>query len=217
MNDSPRRHRGQHRFLPLRRGHPATLARRALAVVLLLAAAVLAAHPAAAGGEPRAPALAATRDLPLGATLTRSDVKIIQVPRSLRPAGALTDPTAVEGRTLAGLARTGELLSDARLLGPRSAPPGTTTVPVRLADPGVARLLHAGTEVHVVTLDAAEQGDQVLGGAATVLTVVDGAPAARAGPASGDEGPLVLLAVPADDAATLAAVSLAQPLTVTLR
>lgn len=217
MNDSPRGHCRSHRFLPQYRGHPATLVRRALAVVLLLVAAVLAAHPAVADGEPRAPALVAARDLPLGATLTPADVEFVEVPRSLRPRGVLADPDAVKGRTLAGLARKGELLTDARLVGTRSAPPGTTTVPVRLADPGVARLLHPGTQVRVITLDAAEQGDHVLDGLATVLTVVAGPSPSAAGPTPGEDGPLVLLAVPDEDASHLAAVSLAQPLTVTLR
>lgn len=205
------------RFAPLPRGRPATLARWALAGALFLAAGVLAAHPAVASGEPTLATVVSARDLALGATLRPPDVEVVQMPVSLRPEGALDNPADVNGRTLIGLARRGEPLTDARLVGPRSRPPGTVTVPVRLADPRIAQLLHAGTRVDVVTLGTTERENQLPASAATVLTVLGRQGASRDGPVPDGEGPLVLLAVPGESAARLAAISLAQPVTVTLR
>ncbi|MBK1785494.1 RcpC/CpaB family pilus assembly protein [Prauserella cavernicola] len=217
MNHPPSARRWLHRLRPLLRGHPATLVRRALAAALFVLAVALAARPAAAGGESGGPLLVTARDLPLGSTLRPADVRTAHVPDSLRPDGALTDPAQVNGKQLMGVARSGEPLTDARLIGERSAPPGTATVPVRLADSGVAGLLQPGTRVDVVTVGAAEQAEKVLASNATVLTVAGEQAWQRDGPLGSDEAPLVLLAAPEDVAAHLAAVSLGQPVTVTLR
>ncbi|MEU6646745.1 SAF domain-containing protein [Saccharomonospora sp. NPDC046836] len=217
MNDRPAGRRWHHRFLPLFRGHPATLVRRALAALLFLLAAALALHPATADDEPGSALLVAARDLPLGTTLRPADVRVVRAPDSLRPSGALTDPAEIDGRLLVGIARAGEPLTDVRLVGKQVTPPGTATVPVRLADAGVAALLRPGSRVDVVSLAAAEQSEKLLASGATVLTVLGTGGQPRDGPLAGDDAPLVLLAVPVDAAAHLAAVSLAQPVTVTLR
>ncbi|PXY17906.1 SAF domain-containing protein [Prauserella endophytica] len=217
MKDSPTARRWHHRLPAFARGHPATLIRRALAAVLFLLAAALAARPATADGDAGGPVLVAARDLPLGTTLRPADVRVVQMPDSLRPAGALADAARIAGKRLMGVARAGEPLTDARLVGAHSTPPGTATVPVRLADAGVAQLLRPGTRVDVVTLGAAEQHEKVLASGATVLTVLTEASRPRDGPLGEDEAPLVLLAAPTAVAAHLAAVSLGQPVTVTLR
>lgn len=207
----------RNRFRPRAHGHPGTLVRRGLAVVLFLLAAALAAFPASAGGEPTSPMLVAARDLPLGTTLRASDVKVIRVPDHLRPSGVLTAPGDATGQELVGVARSGEPLTDARVAGPRTNPPGTATVPIRLADAGVARLLRPGLRVDVITVGSDESGEEVLASGVRVLTVVDPPAPAREGPGGDRDGPLVLLAVQAADAASLAAASLGQPVTITLR
>lgn len=212
-----RRHAARRRFALLRRGRPLTLIRWALAGALFLVAAVLAAKPAAAGDEPTAATVVTSRDLPLGSVLGPSDVEVVQVPVEIRPAGAIADPGAVEGRTLAGLARQGEPMTDARLLDEATRPPGTVTVPVRLADAGIAGLLRSGNRVDVVALEGAAQPDEQLTGGAIVLTVLDGDETAAGSSGDEDDGPLVLLAVPTEAAPRVAAASLARPVTVTLR
>ncbi|MFC4002891.1 SAF domain-containing protein [Prauserella oleivorans] len=199
------------------RTRPATLIRRALAVGLFLLAAALAAHPATADGERGEPALVFARDLPLGAPLGPDDVRRVDLPAAHRPAGTLSDPALVAGRRLVGVARAGEPVTDTRLAGPHLAPPGTVTVPVRLAEPDVTPLLHPGIRVDVVSLTAAEQRGQVLADDVSVLSVITSPGSSRDGPPGVDGGPLVLLAVRTGLASDLAAVSLAQPVTVTLR
>ncbi|ASR38116.1 hypothetical protein BAY61_27380 [Prauserella marina] len=212
----------RHRLTTRLRGNSAARARRVLAAGLFIGAGVLAVQPAVAGdlsapAESEISLLVTTRDLPLGTTLHASDVKSVMIPESLRPAGALDNPASVEGRTLAGLARAGEPLTDARLLGPSTSPPGTATVPVRLADAAIAGLLRTGATVDVVALGSDSQAGNAVATDAKVLTVLSPPGHARDGPRDSEAEPLVLLAVPEEAAAELAAVSLAQPVTVTLR
>ncbi|GGO30212.1 hypothetical protein GCM10010116_60530 [Microbispora rosea subsp. aerata] len=89
--------------------------RRPIAAVLagLAVACVLLAIRTPAGVE----VLAAARDLP-GGRLTASDVVVVRLPSDAVPAGAYTPGTPVSDRVLAGPLRRGELLTDARLLGP---------------------------------------------------------------------------------------------------
>jgi hypothetical protein len=111
---------------------------------------------------------------------------------------------------------------------PRAAPPppsapipftgdlALAAVPVRLTDTGVADLLSPGMRVDVVTFDESEQTRKVLASMATVLTV-------RPPPTSGGRlagaahGPLVVLSLPEETAREVAALSLRNPVAVTLR
>jgi Flp pilus assembly protein CpaB len=205
---------------PWIRGRTAVLIRRALAAMLFLTAGVLAVRPAAARDGPSGPAVVLARDVAAGSVLHPADVLVVPLPESLRPAGTLSTPESVDGRLLAGAARAGEPITDARLVEPSTGFPGMadpqrSIVPVRLADAGVAALLHPGARVDVVTT-AGEGGRLVLASAAVVVTVV--APDADVGHGpSREDGPLVLLEVPSEGATQVAAMSLERPVTVTLR
>ncbi|KAB8182157.1 SAF domain-containing protein [Microbispora catharanthi] len=61
--------------------------------------------------------LAAAHDL-AGGRLAASDVVVVRLPPDTVPAGAYAPGAPVSGRVLAGSLRRGELLTDARLLGP---------------------------------------------------------------------------------------------------
>jgi Flp pilus assembly protein CpaB len=157
-----------------------------------------------------------TRDLAPGATLSADDVAIRSLPGPAVPRGALTDVAAAIGRVLAGPVRAGEPVTDVRLVGPAdtaltTGDPDAATVPVRLADPDVADLLRPGIRVDVVTLDPDHQTDPVLAENATVVTI------RGTSGAQGQAGRLVLVALPRQFATQLAAASLRQPVTVTLR
>lgn len=215
--ESDQRRRWVERFARLRRTHPGTLLRRGLAAMLFLLAAALAAFPTTANGAPTSPMLVAARELPLGTTLRAADVEVVRVPDHLRPAGVLTEPGDVAGQVLVGIARPGEPLTDARIAGPKTNPSGTTTVPVRLADAGIARLLRPGIRVDVITVGPSDSGEKVLASGVRVLTVVNSPNPVRASTGGERDGPLVLLTVPEADAPKLAAAALGQPVTITLR
>ncbi|NIH78437.1 hypothetical protein [Amycolatopsis viridis] len=111
---------------------------------------------------------------------------------------------------------------------PRAAPPppsapvpftgdlALAAVPVRLADTGVAKLLMPGMRVDVVTVDESAQVRKVLASMATVLTVRP-PPAAAGRLAGARDGPLVVLSLPEETAREVAALSLRNPVAVTLR
>jgi Flp pilus assembly protein CpaB len=146
------------------------------------------------------------------------------MPDSLRPAGTLTTAESIDGRFLAGAARVGEPITDARLAGASSVlhatgDPRTAVVPVRLADSGVAVLLRPGTRVDVVSAGAADGNRRIPAETATVVTVVAGGGDAdgRLGSGQSGKGSLVLLELPSEVATQVAAVSLVRPVTVTLR
>lgn len=152
--------------------------------------------------------LVADHDLAPGTTLSISDVRVVRAPPPVIPKGALIDASAASGRVLAGAASAGEPITSARLLGPENtrltAGPGDiSAVPVRLADSGVAELLLPGARVDIVAPDQA-----VLAGDATVVTVR---------PGSGEQGRLVVVALPRDVATRVAAAALTREVTVTLR
>ncbi|UVS76916.1 SAF domain-containing protein [Actinokineospora sp. UTMC 2448] len=181
--------------------------RRAAAGVLVLLAAVLAFTPSARDGT--APVLVAARDLPAGAVLSAADVRSVRMPPDLVPGAALAEASEVESAVLVAAASAGEPLTRTRLLGPEhvrlAAGPGQDAVPLRLADPGVARLLRAGARVDVV---AAEPH---------AVVARDGVVLAVHGGDSARDGPVVLLALPGDSATRVAAVALERPVGVTLR
>lgn len=192
-------------------GKRATNARRILAALLFLAAAVLAVSPQASAGKPGVPTVVAAHHLTSGVRLHAADLRIAHYPADLRPTGAHAAVGEVAGRVIAGSLASGEPVTSARLTDGRAGPQGTSTVPIRLADPAVAGLLHPGTRVDVITEGEEERVVASMAAVLTVTTPADGSGSAR------DDGPLVLLAVPKDAATRLAAASLRQPLTVTLR
>ncbi|HEX3791359.1 MAG TPA: SAF domain-containing protein [Pseudonocardiaceae bacterium] len=199
------------------RGWPRALAlRRAFAVLLVMLACALVLRPAAAHDGPAGHVVVTTHDLPAGHTLTSADVAVRTLPVGLRPSAALNSVAAAVGRVLASTVRAGEPLTDVRLLGPAdttltAGDPRAEAVPVRLADPSVADLLRPGLRVDVITAATDHATDPVLATDATVIAVRD------TGRTAGQQDRLVLLALPAASATRVAAISLRQPVTVTLR
>ncbi|MDA3626021.1 SAF domain-containing protein [Saccharopolyspora sp. WRP15-2] len=186
------------------------LLRRTAALALLLLAAALAVQD---HGPPGAgvPVLVAARDLPPGRVLSEVDVKHREIPVDLVPDGALRDSPAALGRVLGAAARRGELLTDARFNGPTAASgSGMASAPIRLADPEVADFLTPGRRVDIVTAAAHPGEGSVLAENAQVIAV-------QADSDDRDQGRLVFVGLPERLAGNVAAASLDQTVTVTLR
>ncbi|KQU46718.1 hypothetical protein ASG84_09500 [Rhodococcus sp. Leaf278] len=191
--------------------------RRVAAGALVALAAVLFVDDAA--GDDRVEVITAGRDLTPGTVLTPADVVVSDWDSASVPEGALIDTAAVDGQTLTGPVRTGELLTDVRLLGSRTATTALGTearvVPVHLADAGVSDLLREGDQVDVLTVEVQDDPNavpaaRVLASGAVVVLVSADAGGSR------QRDRVVLLALPTDDATTVAAASLVSALTVTL-
>jgi Flp pilus assembly protein CpaB len=193
-----------------RRRRPVTAA---LAAVCLLTGL----HAVAPPRPPSAAVLVAARDLAGGARLTSADLTLARLPPPAVPSGALTEDAAL-GRTLAAPMRQGEPVTDVRLVGPRLADAlsqDLVETPIRLADPAVAALLHAGDRVDVLAAPA----DPGNGGATTVAAAdvqVLAVPAPADDAAGLTQGALVVLATTRRTAMALAAAAAGDRLSVTL-
>jgi Flp pilus assembly protein CpaB len=165
----------------------------------------------------------AAADLPAGTVLTATELTVATFPAHLAAAGTASDPAVLEGRVLAGAVRTGEPVTDARLVGPGLAsglPEGTVAAPIRLADLAVTALVRTGDRVDVLATAPDSGSAEVVAPAALVLAApgptagMDSTPGAAA--RSDDAAGLLVLALDGPTAARLAAVATTATLTVSL-
>lgn len=194
------------------------LARRvaAGALVVLAAVAALRSNPDA----DRADVVVATRDLTPGAALSPDDVHLEKRLATTLPDGSQADLAAVVGSTLAGAARRGEVLTDVRLLNSRlaeaTAGPGARIVPLHLADSALIDLVRVGEVVDVLAAPAAGPDtkppvSKVVATDAVVVLV-----SAKQKVQAADTDRVVLVALPARVANTVAGSVLGQQVTLTL-
>jgi Flp pilus assembly protein CpaB len=195
------------------------LARRVAAggLVVLAGIAALRSNP---DGD-RVEVVVTTRDLTPGAALTPDDVRVEKRLATTLPDGSQADVGAVLGSTLAGPTRRGEVLTDVRLLGSRlaesTAGPGARIVPLHLADSALIDLVRAGDVVDVLAAPPtdAQPGTQAVSKVVAtdaVVVLVSSKQKAQAG--DGDR--VVLVALPARVANTVAGSVLGQAVTLTL-
>src|SRR4051812_24150798 len=136
---------------------PVHAARRVAAALLAATALVLALRPGsptlAAAAPAGTPVVVAAADLPAGTVLATSDLSLARLPPEFVPQGTVGEPARLVGRVLAGSTRTGEPLTDTRLVGAGLTAllgPGQVAAPVRLADLAVAVLVRTGDRVDVL-------------------------------------------------------------------
>lgn len=185
--------------------------RRRLLAAALTAVAVLGVLRALAPPEPdTVEVLVAVRDLPSGTRLDDGDLVAYHYPQDLAPPDATT--TAL-GRVLAAPLGRGEVLTDARVVGPglALAEPGQTILPVRLPDAGMAALLHPGDEVDLVATDPGTGASSIVARDVIVLATPRGVPD---GPAGGAGGALVVVGTSATEAIDISSAALSQFVTV---
>lgn len=185
--------------------------RRRLLAAALTAVAVLGVLRALAPPEPdTVEVLVAVRDLPSGTRLDDGDLVAHDYPQDLAPPDAAT--TAL-GRVLAAPLGRGEVLTDARVVGPglALAEPGQTILPVRLPDAGMAALLHPGDEVDLVATDPGTGASSIVARDVIVLATPRGVPD---GPAGGAGGALVVVGTSATEAIDISSAALSQFVTV---
>lgn len=188
------------------------LVRRGAAIILLAAAVVVGVAGQRTTGEQ--PVLVAAHELRPGQPLTAEDVKVVRVPSSLLPEGALVSEAEGLGRTVAGRVRAGEFVTDARLLTARlpadlTGVDDARLVPVHLADETLTPLLRSGDVVDVLSPDA-----EVLARGAVVA--VPGGESGNGGLTARASARPVLLAMGESSAHRVAAAGLDAPLAVVL-
>jgi Flp pilus assembly protein CpaB len=195
------------------------LARRLAAggCVVLAGVAALRSNPAGDYAE----VLVTARDLRPGTALTAEDVRIEKRLTATIPDGSQADAGAVVGSTVAGPMRRGEVLTDVRLLGSRlaesTAGPGARIVPLHLADGALIDLVRVGDVVDVLAAPAASVQDNVAPTTRVVATdAVVVLVSAKQKAQGADSDRVVLVALPARVANTVAASALGQAVTLTL-
>ena len=192
-----------------------TAARRVLAAALVVLASVAALRDDPGGRQ--TDVLVAGRDLTPGTQLTAADVVVEKRNADVVPDGSVADLDATAGATLAGPVRRGEVLTDVRLLSPHlagaAAGPDARIVPLTLADAAVLDLLRPGDVLDVVA--AAPEADTeprlIATGAIVVLVSAE-----TTGLVGGSGNRVVLVALPATAARTVAAAALVDAIGVTL-
>ncbi|WP_235686445.1 SAF domain-containing protein [Tomitella gaofuii] len=229
-------------------GWPRVVAlRRCAAAVLAVTAVVLAVR-----GDPAADevdVVIAARDLSPGAEVTAADLAVVQRAARAVPRGALSTQELALGRMIAAPVRAGEALTDVRLLGEPLARAAAGVqdarpVTVRLADPALAEVVHAGDLVDIIAAPPDDQSpatgptaaDDIAPGAAvpgragrlppagprrdgSPLTMATAAPVVLVPPAAdarSRRGRILLVALPAQEAARVASASMTRAMTVTM-
>ena len=175
-------------------------------------------RPAADGPGPR------RRPRPRGGkTLSGGDLREANLPADAVPDGAVTAPAAVSMRVLAGAMRSGEVITDVRIVSApllAAAPAGTVASPVRIADAASVRLLRSGDLVDVLAAETAIDASGVTAGAAVVVAGgvrVLAVPAVDDGYGGSLEGALIVLATTTAEALDLATAAVTARLSITLR
>ena len=190
--------------------------RRVVSALLAATAVVLVVLQLRPPPEPLTPVVVASRDVPAGAVLTATDLRLERVAQGAAQPGALVAAADAVGRRVgAGLAR-GEHLTASRLV-PRGAfdglPAGRVALHVVSADPAAVDLLAPGLSARVYPV----AGGPALALAATVLATD---PPGDGGPAGLTEAPRrgVVLSLSAAEADAVLAGhgSLEGPVTVTV-
>jgi SAF domain len=199
------------------------LARRVAAggLVVLAGIATLRSNPA----DDYAQVVVADHDLRPGAALTSADVRLEKRLATTIPDGARADLGSVVGSTLAGPTRRGEVLTDVRLLGSRlaeaalgsKAGPGARIVPLHLADGALIDLVRVGDVVDVLAAPATSGPDNAHAAPKVVATdAVVVLVSAKEKVQATDDDRVVLVALPARVANTVAGSALGQTVTLTL-
>lgn len=193
-----------------------TMRARRIAAGALVALAAVAALRSDPSGEHHTIVVAA-RDLSPGVALTADDLRLESRLASTVPDGSQDDPSHVVGSTVAGPVRQGEALTDVRLLGSRlaeaAAGPDARIVPLHLADAALLDLVRAGDVVDILAAPNTDDTAQThLVAADAVVVMVS---AKQKGP-SGAGDRVVLVALPAAAANTVAGAALVQTVTLTL-
>ncbi len=187
---------------------------RRLIAATLAAGAVFCLARVVAPAQPEVSAVVvAARDLTGGTVVRADDVRTVQMPPDVVPAGAFSAEAAALGASVAAPMRAGEPLTDRRVLGAAlidGYPAGTVASPVRIEDADVVALLRPGDRIDLY----APTGDSGLAARIVTDAVVMMLPRADE---TSRGGALVVLAVSQAEAAEIAEASASSMLSVSLR
>lgn len=187
--------------------------RRVLAALATAGAVAAGLQATSSPPPPKSWVLTAARDIPGGSVVGAADVHLTAFdPRSV-PTGVLDSRQQVVGRTTATPVRSGEPITDVRLVSGSMLEgyPGLVAAPIRIGDPGAVALLRIGDRVDVLAADpnGAEEA-RVVAHDVAVISI----PRDAEGGTSMVSGGLVVVAISDATAKTLAAAGVANYLSI---
>ncbi|HSO69007.1 MAG TPA: SAF domain-containing protein [Arachnia sp.] len=188
--------------------------RRAVAALLAALSVVLVAQWLAEPGGPTVSAPVLAVPLAAGHTLTSADVTLADVPAHLVFAGAPPALEDVIGQVTAVDLAAGTLLQAGLLATGQGVAPGRAVVPITLPDRALRSLLRPGDPVTLV-VTSAESAEVLTRDARVAALPAPPGGSALAVAGAGDDG-LVLMDVPAEEAAVVAALGQSGQLSVVL-
>ncbi|HWD78836.1 MAG TPA: SAF domain-containing protein [Kribbella sp.] len=158
---------------------------------------------------PTVKVLAAAHDLSGGAALDRGDLRTVELPPGVVPAGALRPGSELTERVLSGPVRAGEPLTDARFLAPPAVPSGSVAYPFRVDDADVSTLLRVGDHLNLYAAGSTNaDAARLLARAVPVVALPE--------PRSSTSGALIVVATAPEVATRLAQASTNSRITVAL-
>lgn len=164
---------------------------------------------------PTVSVVVAAKDLAIGTEVGSSDVRTIEVPPGAVPPSALLERHAVIDQTLIAPVSEGLMFTAAALHSAGhydAAPAGTVATPVRFPDAQLVKLLQPGDRINVFVTghsSAEIKKAEVVARRALVLAIPasEGSESGLLSAPSTSSGNIVILAVPEDQATSLAAAS----------
>lgn len=146
----------------------------------------------------------AATDLPSGHQLSSADLVTVDLVSTAVPDRAVTSVDDLIGQTLIGGVPRGQVLTPADIISGELQPgDGQVLVPLRLRDGGIAALLHVGQVVAIVAAD--NEGTPVVVAEEARVAALPQAPATGTFGSDRSSGVLVVVAVPRDQGARVAA------------
>lgn len=207
----------RHRRQPLRDlARAISWHRRKLAVLAAITAVLAGVNAASPPDPPTTTVQTATSSLTGGVALTAADVRPTDVPTSLVPERAVTDPADIVGQVLSGPVPQGRILTDVDLVS-AAASPGLVLAPLRLSDAGVVALLQAGDRVDILAADPQGGDAEVVAGRVRIATIPAERSASGIGGSVASDGALILVEVDPATAKLLARASVSASLSVVMR
>jgi Flp pilus assembly protein CpaB len=154
---------------------------------------------------PTVAVLGAARDLAGGAVPSAADLRTLQLPAQVVPAGALRPGTDLAKRVLAAPVRAGEPLTDARFVSPGlfgRLGTGLVAYPVRLDDADIVALLRVGDRIDLYAATSSDSG--TAGRLASAVQVIALPTRGRENYSANSSGALAVLAATPEIAARIA-------------
>lgn len=181
--------------------------RRKLAVVAAMGAVAAGITAATPPAPPTVSVVVAARQLAGGQQLAAGDLATRQLPQTAVPDDAISNPSAVVGRTLVAPLSRGSALTSLSVIGAHpTVSSGDVIAPVRISDAAVIGLLRVGDRVDIVAADPESGGGaHVVAEQVRVVTIPRSSDSSSSlDPDSSDPQTLVLVEVTTHEATALA-------------